>query len=181
MEPYETDRTTDRPTRTNQGAQPDQTANVPPSRREVPGRQSEGDILMVKGSPGQSSYTSGSTSGSTSGGKYPALLGGDPETLRERWREIQGSFVDEPRDAVQRAHELLDDVSTSVHDAIQARVRDLQDGWKNAGENDTERLRTAMRAYRDALRELMPLGGGQVGEGSLGETRKTRSHSVHDV
>ncbi|MBT2235652.1 hypothetical protein [Nonomuraea sp. NEAU-A123] len=86
-----------------------------------------------------------------------SLLDSDPAGVQDRWRDLQTSFVDDPRDAVQRADSLLDEVMASVHQALESRIRELQDRWKNSGHNDTEQLRMALRSYRDILHRLLPL------------------------
>jgi hypothetical protein len=94
---------------------------------------------------------------SASPGPAVSLLGSDPADVRDRWHDLQASFVDDPRDAVQRADSLLDEVTASVHQALEGRIRELQDLWKNTGHHDTEQLRTALRSYRDVMHRLLSL------------------------
>ncbi|MEV4013945.1 hypothetical protein AB0J35_25945 [Nonomuraea angiospora] len=91
-----------------------------------------------------------------------SLLGSDPADVRDRWHDLQASFVDDPRDAVQRADSLLEEVTASVHQALESRIRELQDLWKNTGDRDTEQLRTALRSYRDVMHRLLPLADERV-------------------
>ncbi|MBG0829709.1 hypothetical protein HS041_18245 [Planomonospora sp. ID67723] len=86
-----------------------------------------------------------------------SLFDRDPEDVRRRWQEVQVGFVDDPRDAVERAHSLLDELVTSIRTALETRATDLQALWKEDGDNDTERLRTALRDYRSTLEELLGL------------------------
>jgi hypothetical protein len=86
-----------------------------------------------------------------------SLLGSDPADVRNRWHDLQASFVDDPRDAVQRADSLLEDLRAALHQAMESRTRELQDLWKNADHNDTERLRMALRSYRDVMHRLLSL------------------------
>src|ERR1700754_2045685 len=67
-----------------------------------------------------------------------SLLGSDPADVQDRWRDLQACFVDDPRDAVQRADSLLEEMMASVHQALEGRIRELQDLWKNTGQHDTE-------------------------------------------
>ncbi|GIM99652.1 hypothetical protein [Planomonospora venezuelensis] len=85
------------------------------------------------------------------------LFDRDPEDVRRRWQEVQVGFVDDPRDAVERAHSLLDELSASIRTALETRAAELQALWKDGGDNDTERLRTALRDYRSTLEELLGL------------------------
>lgn len=86
-----------------------------------------------------------------------SLLDSDPAAVQDRWRDLQASFVDDPRAAVQRADSLLDEVMASVRQAVESRMRELQDLWKNSGHNDTEQLRLALRSYRDVMHRLLSL------------------------
>lgn len=86
-----------------------------------------------------------------------SLLGADPSELQERWRDLQATFVDEPREAVQQAGSLLDEVMASMRSALDEHTHELQDRWKNTGQGDTEQLRMILRSYRDVLQKLLSL------------------------
>ena len=90
-----------------------------------------------------------------------SLLGSDPADVQDRWHDLQASFVDDPRDAVQRADSLLDEVMASIHQALESRIRELQDLWKNTDHSDTEQLRLALRSYRDCMHRLLSLADEQ--------------------
>ncbi|MEV1177149.1 hypothetical protein [Nonomuraea sp. NPDC049784] len=91
-----------------------------------------------------------------------SLLGSDPADVQDRWHDLQARFVDDPRDAVQRAASLLDEMAASVHQALESRIRELQDLWKNTRHHDTEQLRLALRSYRDVMHRLLPLADEQA-------------------
>ncbi|MFE3451802.1 hypothetical protein ACFXJ8_23050 [Nonomuraea sp. NPDC059194] len=81
------------------------------------------------------------------------VLDQDAEQLRDRWREVQGGFVDEPRQSVERADALVGELlSTLTSEADQ-----LRDRWRNSSESDTEQLRNAMREYHSMLDQLLTL------------------------
>ncbi|MEV0386738.1 hypothetical protein [Nonomuraea sp. NPDC050643] len=88
-----------------------------------------------------------------------SLLGSDPSGVLERWHDLQASFVDDPREAVQRADSLMDEVMTAIRETLERRLGELREPWKNTDQDDTEteRLRMALRAYRNVLHKLMPL------------------------
>ncbi|WP_067803125.1 hypothetical protein [Actinomadura formosensis] len=75
----------------------------------------------------------------------------EAERFRERWREVQSAFVDDPGDSVRRADELASDAVESLGRAITARRRTLSEELQDGGHGDTERLRQALRGYRDLL------------------------------
>ncbi|HEX2316131.1 MAG TPA: hypothetical protein VHJ17_20485 [Thermomonospora sp.] len=75
--------------------------------------------------------------------------------LRERWREVQAGFVDDPREAVRRADALAEEVLTALKEQLHQRKRELDAA--HGDEGDTERLRRALRDYRDFFDRLLEL------------------------
>jgi hypothetical protein len=64
-----------------------------------------------------------------------------------RWREIQAMFVDDPRDSVQRASDLIDAAIEKFLASIRQRQAALASPWQNR-DADTEALRTTLQGYR---------------------------------
>ncbi|WP_436756726.1 hypothetical protein [Streptosporangium sp. V21-05] len=89
-----------------------------------------------------------------------ALFDQDSDDVRRRWQEVQAGFVDDPREAVERADSLLDEVTSSLRNALETRATELQGRWKNTEKNDTEDLRTALRDYRATLEQLLNISAG---------------------
>ncbi|GAA1519115.1 hypothetical protein GCM10009677_60560 [Sphaerisporangium rubeum] len=87
---------------------------------------------------------------------------GDGVDFRQRWREVQASFVDDPRDAVRQADELVDE----VFDRVVKRKQELTDRWKDADQGDTERLRVTLREYRSLLDDLAEIADHPAGSDS---------------
>ncbi|NKZ05388.1 hypothetical protein [Actinomadura latina] len=75
----------------------------------------------------------------------------EAERFRERWREVQSSFVDDPGEAVRRADGLASDAVDALARAIAAHRRTLSDALEGGDRPDTERLRLALRDYRELL------------------------------
>ncbi|MEU6040120.1 hypothetical protein ABZ801_32415 [Actinomadura sp. NPDC047616] len=78
----------------------------------------------------------------------------EAQRFRERWRDVQASFVDDPGEAVQRADRLAAEVVDALGQALTARRRALNEHW-NSGEGDTERLRRALRDYRGLVDRIL--------------------------
>jgi len=77
------------------------------------------------------------------------------EEFRRRWDAIKAAFVDDPREAVQRAEELTDDVVSELTAVMDARRHDLAERRRDSGTTDdkaqTERLRVVLHGYRSVL------------------------------
>ncbi|WP_174187351.1 hypothetical protein [Nocardia barduliensis] len=83
-----------------------------------------------------------------------------PETeldrLRTQWREVQVTFVDDPRAAVSRADELLGGTIEQLVTTYQERKRELD--ARLGDTSDTEGLRQALRGYRAFFDQLLSTG-----------------------
>ena len=78
--------------------------------------------------------------------------------FRSRWQVIQGKFVDDPRDSVKQADDLVADIIKSVTMSFADRRIDLEKQW-NSGENNisTEDMRVALKRYRSFFERLLTL------------------------
>ncbi|MGW4502473.1 hypothetical protein ACWENR_28185, partial [Micromonospora sp. NPDC004336] len=93
--------------------------------------------------------------GSTVAAEPASLL--DPATaqgFRDRWRDVQLRFVDDPRAAAGEAQSLVDEAIQALASALSAQKNKLG-GWQDAGSADTEQLRMAVRHYRDFLDRVL--------------------------
>jgi hypothetical protein len=94
----------------------------------------------------------------------PSLALFDGETtvrFRDRWQLLQLHFVDDPHAAAGLAAALVDDVVAALRDAVDRQRSTLADWQSGDGVDahfgDTERLRVAVRRYRDFLDRLLGL------------------------
>ncbi|SCF09139.1 hypothetical protein [Micromonospora mirobrigensis] len=81
----------------------------------------------------------------------------EPETaqgFRDRWRDVQLRFVDDPRAAVGEAQSLVEEAIQALSSALAAQ-KDKLGGWQDSGSVDTEQLRVAVRQYRDFLDRVL--------------------------
>ncbi|WP_410640274.1 hypothetical protein [Amycolatopsis sp. lyj-346] len=118
------------------------------------------------------------TSPAESGGdiESPAESGGDVETpaasagdveaptlideekvtgFRDRWQNVQTGFVDDPKQAVRQADELVAAVISALATTFAEHKSDLEAQWQQ-GEPATEELRIALRRYRSFFDQLLP-------------------------
>jgi hypothetical protein len=75
--------------------------------------------------------------------------------FHKRWTDIQTGFVDEPRQAVEQADELVAEVIKRLADSF-ARERSRLEGQWGRGDNvSTEDLRVALQRYRAFFDRLL--------------------------
>ena len=77
------------------------------------------------------------------------------EELRPRWADIQASFVDQPRRAVEQADALVADAIRRLAEAFADARADLERDWDRGDDVSTEDLRVAFRRYRTIFDRLL--------------------------
>lgn len=77
------------------------------------------------------------------------------EHLRQRWNQIQGTFVDEPRTAVQQADALVSEAVEQITQMFASERSTLETQWKQSNDVSTEDLRTALQRYRTFFNRLV--------------------------
>ena|SRR2546430_15083496 len=75
----------------------------------------------------------------------------DVRHLHEAWLEVQTRFVDDPREAVQGADQLV----ATVMQSLARRKRELEAQWRNDSEVETEDLRITLQRYRTFFHQLI--------------------------
>ena len=87
----------------------------------------------------------------------PLFEGEATKKFRSRWLAIQSKFVDDPRDSVKQADDLVADIIKSVTMNFADRRIGLEKQW-NSGENiSTEDMRVALKRYRSFFERLLSL------------------------
>ncbi|HEY4455870.1 MAG TPA: hypothetical protein VGN81_16270 [Pseudonocardiaceae bacterium] len=79
----------------------------------------------------------------------------DSERFRGRWHDVQAAFVDDPRNAVQDADQLVAELMQTLAATFAERKRSLEEQWHGGGEAQTEDLRLALRSYRSFFDQLL--------------------------
>jgi len=84
----------------------------------------------------------------------PLFADPDAHAFRDRWRDVQLRFVDDPKAAADDAANLVDEAV----DALAASLRSQKEQLAGAAtSDDTEQLRVRIRGYRDFLDRLLGL------------------------
>ncbi|HLY17170.1 MAG TPA: hypothetical protein VKR61_08085 [Bryobacteraceae bacterium] len=89
--------------------------------------------------------------------KAPLFNPGQAEDLRTRWKDLQTAFVDEPRDAVHRADDLVAAAMKQLSDTFAQERSKLEQQWDRDGQVSTEDLRVALQRYRSFFNRLLAM------------------------
>ncbi|WP_338491375.1 hypothetical protein [Streptomyces sp. SJL17-4] len=115
-----------------------------------------GAVAGGAGEHGPDHARSARPAGEADAEEIPDLLGpaGEAE-FRRRWHEVQGRFVDDPRQAVHAADVLVGDVMRALADTFALHRHALEGQWSQGLEADTESLRRALCQYRALFHRLL--------------------------
>ncbi|MFF3863090.1 hypothetical protein [Streptomyces sp. NPDC002209] len=89
------------------------------------------------------------------GEEEPLLGAAEAERYRTTWSEIQGRFVDDPREAVRSADALVAEVMQRFAGTLSEHRSGLEKQWDRGEQVATEDLRQALRAYRSLVNRLL--------------------------
>ncbi|WP_447006455.1 hypothetical protein ACRAKI_08250 [Saccharothrix isguenensis] len=92
---------------------------------------------------------------STTAGDTPLFTTDDATDYQAEWRALQADFVDDPREAVQRADELVAQVMQTLATTFNEHKHALEEQWHRGDEVQTEELRQALKRYRSFFDRLL--------------------------
>ncbi|WP_051771861.1 hypothetical protein [Saccharothrix sp. NRRL B-16314] len=92
---------------------------------------------------------------STTAGDAPLFTTDDAADYQAEWRALQADFVDDPREAVQRADELVAQVMQTLATTFNEHKQALEEQWQRGDEAQTEELRQALKRYRSFFDRLL--------------------------
>jgi hypothetical protein len=75
--------------------------------------------------------------------------------FRVRWDQVQASFVDEPRKAVEQADSLVANLVKRIAEQFAGQRATLEGQWGKGDDVSTEDLRQALRRYRSFFDRLL--------------------------
>ena len=87
----------------------------------------------------------------------PLFLPGVAKEFRTRWDTVQIGFVDDPRQAVRQADELVAQVMKSLAETFSNERARLEGQLDQKDKASTENLRVALRRYRSFFERLLSL------------------------
>jgi len=88
----------------------------------------------------------------------PPLFDDEAEKdFRTRWREIQVSFVDQPRSSVEQADQLVAQLMQRLAQSFSVQRGNLEKQWEASDKISTEDLRIALQRYRSFFERLLSI------------------------
>jgi hypothetical protein len=95
---------------------------------------------------------------STRDSELSPLFSNDEERdFRDRWKDIQTGFVDEPRLSVEQADELIAKLLQRLAESFSEQRSHLEQQWEKSDSASTEDLRLALRRYRSFFDRLLSI------------------------
>ena len=119
-------------------------AEAPSSRREVSPELIE---PVIEDSPARSQDEQ----------LAPLFLPDAAKSFRARWDAVQIGFVDDPKQAVRKADELVAQVMKSLAETFSNERAELEGQVEQTEQASTENLRVALRRYRSFFQRLLSL------------------------
>jgi hypothetical protein len=114
--------------------------------------QSAGTQAQSAGTQTQSAGTQTQSAGTQTGN---GSLLRDPEDLRRRWESVQVGFVDNPREAVGEAENLVSSAIGEIAGQFRQQRERLEASWDQGRDPSTDDLRLVFQGYRDFFGRLL--------------------------
>jgi hypothetical protein len=87
--------------------------------------------------------------------RSPLLPADQTDGFTARWRDIQTSFVDEPRTSVEQADALVAELMQRLAASFSEERERLEAQWDSGDDVSTEELRVALTRYRSFFDRLL--------------------------
>jgi hypothetical protein len=91
------------------------------------------------------------------GAGVPLFSDEECQSLRSRWESLQVGFVDEPRQSVERADQLVNEAINGLAHGFSSQRERLEQQWHRDQAVSTEDLRLAFRRYRSFFERLVSM------------------------
>ena len=85
----------------------------------------------------------------------PLLPSDFSNDMRSQWEKIQIAFVDDPREAVREADELVVTATKKLADSFNEERNRMEQRWSSGGDVSTEDLRQVLQRYRAFFNRLL--------------------------
>ena len=142
------------PPRGNQPAQP---AQAQPAQAQPPAQRPPADREVAAAHHANALADNTAARRAAGENDRPSSLfaANESEEFRHRWQDIQTGFVDEPRQAVERADALVASAIKRLAEIFAHERSNLEHQWSRGDDVSTEDLRVALRRYRAFFDRLL--------------------------
>ena len=122
-------------------------------------RQARAEAMSTGNSPEQPiqlpAATTNPATSATSVSAGPLFPDDELHNFRARWDQVQTSFVDEPRQAVEQADTLVANVVKRIAEQFANERGKLENQWAKGDNVNTEDLRQSLKRYRSFFDRLL--------------------------
>jgi hypothetical protein len=87
--------------------------------------------------------------------RAPLLANEEAQRFRRRWEDLQAGFVDEPRQMVEEADDLVGELMKQLTAGFSDERSNLEAQWERGEDVSTEELRVALTRYRSFFNRLL--------------------------
>jgi hypothetical protein len=139
----------------------DETASEQPTSREAGSEtgveQSQQDDRGGASAAAQGAMGSTETAGTAAAGdeRTPLFAADDADRYRQRWESLQARFVDQPRETVAEADNLVSELMQQLTEGFSDRRSSLEGQWEHGDQVSTEELRVTLTRYRSFFNRLL--------------------------
>lgn len=93
--------------------------------------------------------------GSAQDGPHALLPTEEADSFWERWQDVQTSFVDNPRRALEQANALVREVMKRITETFTQEQGSLEGQWASGEDVTTEEMRVVLQRYRSFFERLL--------------------------
>lgn len=87
----------------------------------------------------------------------PLFTKEETQNFKARWKDVQTSFVDEPRHAVEEADSLVAELMRTLAQSFASERTTLENQWNRGDNVSTEDLRVSLQRYRSFFDRLLSM------------------------
>ena len=133
----------------------------PPAQQQHPPAQQQQHGHREHGGQSAAEAAQGERPGESVVASTPLLQPQDAKAFERRWEDVQVSFVDHPRSALQEADDLVDEVMKRISQRFADERSGLEGQWAQGGEVSTEDMRVALQHYHSFFNRLLKVQEGR--------------------
>jgi hypothetical protein len=122
-----------------------------PAAEDTQQARTDGTVAADRG---RGDTTADSTDRDATPDRAPLVSAERADSYASRWNEVKGMFVDEPRQAVQQADQLVGELLDDLERGFREQRQGIERGLEN-DDTSTEDLRMALRRYRSFFDRLL--------------------------